>query len=746
MRKYLAATVLNAILLLSSFSIAGGMDVPPNRGLCEVNHSNVELLGGFWGRRLKTHYEVTVPHALNCLEKDGHVTNFDKAAGKFDGPLRGHHAFDSDLHKALEGTLYCLQHRYDSELRKRVEDIIDRILAAQQDDGFLIAYYIVKDSDKRWENLRLEHQMYNAGHFFEMAIEHNRLTGNPKALNAAKRFADHIDSIFGPSKRYDVGGHEEIELALVKLYRATGERRYLELSRFFLDERGHAHGFERKAFDPGTISTELPAFDDLPPSQRNRAKRRARNSIRNGRMQDHKPLVEQTEAIGHAVRAGYVYSAMADIARFMDAPDYERALDHIWHDVVDCKMYITGGIGTAQYHDEGFGDPYLLPNRTYCESCANIAHVFWQHRMNLLKAQAKYADVMELTLYNGVLSGISLSGNGFFYQNPLESKGSNRSSWIGLACCPTNLTRIIPQVGGLAYAQSKNRLYVNLFASGDASVKMDDGVKVKLAQETNYPWDGHVKLTVTPDQVSSFELCLRIPGWALGRVVPSDLYRFADSKVAAVGLKVNGQTIKAAPQEDGYVHLKRTWKAADVVELDMPMPVRRVYAHEKVLADQGKVSLMRGPITYCIEAIDNPNVDVLSIVLPREAELRAEHRPELLGGVTILQGKALADGKRPTKLTAVPYYAWANRDRGVMTVWINEAPVASATLPVTSSPIPAQRADQSTSLKQAGKNPIQVFILTGQSNMLRRKVQSRLITLFLLLLTTSGVILSSHLM
>jgi len=434
-------------------------------------------------------------------------------------------------------------------------------------------------------------------------------------------------------------------------------------------------------------------------------------------MQDHKPLVEQTEAVGHAVRAGYIYSAMADIARFMDAPEYERAVDNLWQDVVSRKMYVNGSIGTAQYGDEGFGDPYLLPNRTYCESCANIAHVLWQHRMNLLKGQAKYADVMELALYNSAISGISIAGNAFFYQNPLESKGSNRSSWIGLACCPTNLTRIIPQVGGLAYAQGKNRLYVNLFASGDASVKMDDGVKVKLAQKTNYPWDGHVKLTVTPEQVSDFDLCLRIPGWALGRPVPSDLYRFADSKVAAVGLKVNGKTIDATPEEDGYVHLKRSWKAADVVELDMPMPIRRVYAHEKVLADQGKVSLMRGPITYCIEAADNPNVDVLSIALPRKAELRAEHRPELLGGVTILQGKALADGKHPTKLTAVPYYAWANRDRGVMTVWINEAPIASAALPATSSPIPAQWADQSTSLKQAGKSPIKVFILAGQSNM-----------------------------
>ena len=716
MRTYLAMTVINAIVALSLMSIAAGSDVLPNRGLYEVSHERVELRGGFWGPRLKTHHETTIGHALDCLERNGHVTNFDKAAGVFDGPLRGHHAFDSDIHKAMEGAMYSLQHRDDPKLRKRVEGILDRILAAQQEDGYLISYFIVNGLDKKWDDMRLQHQMYNAGHFFEMAVEHHRLSGNPKALNAAKRFANHIDSVFGPGKRYDVSGHEEIELALVKLYRATGERRYLELSRFLLDERGHLHGTKRRPFEPGplVVPERVEGHTD---AEHRRAVWHASLRWRNGRMQVHKPLVEQTEAVGHAVRAGYIYSAMADIARFMDAPDYERALDRIWQDVVSRKMYVNGSIGTAQYGDEGFGDPYLLPNRTYCESCANIAHVLWQHRMNLLKGQAKYADVMELALYNGVLSGISLSGDGFFYQNPLESKGSNRSSWIGLACCPTNLTRIIPQVGGLVYAQGKNRLYVNLFASGDASLEMDDGVKVKLAQKTNYPWDGHVKLTVTPEQTSDFDLCLRIPGWGLGRPVPSDLYRFADSKVAAVGLKVNGKTIDATPEEDGYVHLKRSWKAANVVELDMPMPIRRVYAHEKVKADQGKVSLMRGPITYCIEAVDNPNVDVLSVVLPREAELRAEHRDRLLGGVTVLQGKGLDGRQRPVTLTAVPYYSWANREKGAMTIWINEAPIASAALPAAPSPAHAQQVDQSKPLKQAGKSPIKVFILAGQSNM-----------------------------
>ncbi|HUV63393.1 MAG TPA: beta-L-arabinofuranosidase domain-containing protein [Sedimentisphaerales bacterium] len=666
------------VIVLCFVAAASSADVPPTRGLQEVNHEQVELRSGFWGSRLKTAHEVTVPHALNCLERDGHVTNFDKAAGAFDGPLSGHHAFDSDLHKALEGALYSLQHRDDSPLRKRVEGILDRILAAQQQDGFLISYYIVQDSDKRWENLRLEHQLYNAGHFFEMAVEHNRLTGESGVLDAAKRFADHIDGVFGPGKRYDVGGHEEVELALVKLYRATGERRYLELSRFFLDERGYAHGFERKPFDPNTMTLELPNFDDLPPAERSQAQRRARNSIRNGRMQDHKPLIEQKEAIGHAVRAGYVYSAMADIARFMDAPDYERALDHIWQDVVARKMYITGAVGTAQYGDEGFGDPYLLPNRTYCESCAGIAHVLWQHRMNLLKGQAKYADAMELALYNGAISGISISGDAFFYQNPLESKGGRRSSWIGLACCPTNLTRIIPQIGGFVYARDKQKIYVNLYAAGEASLKIDDQVTVKLAQETDYPWSGRVRLTVTPDHASTFTLCLRIPGWARGRPVPSDLYRFAETTVAPVTLKINGQQVNASPKEDGYAHIQRRWQAADVVELDLPMPTRRVYAHTNIEADRGKVALMRGPIVYCLEGVDHPGVDISRLTLPPKADLRAEHRAELLGGVTILQGEAFTDAKHPVALTAVPYYAWANREKGAMIVWLDEEPVSGA--------------------------------------------------------------------
>jgi len=681
----------SAVLLVLGISLAGvawSSDTPPERGLQEVRHDRVRLHGGFWGPRQELHHEVTIPHALDCLERAGHVTNFDKAAGVFEGPLQGHHAFDSDLHKALEGALYSLRHRDDPVLRERVEGLVDRIVAAQQEDGFLISYYIVRDREKRWEDLRLEHQLYNAGHFFEMAVEHQRLGGSDMALGAARRFADHIDGVFGPGKRYDVGGHEEVELALVKLYRATGERRYLELARFFLDERGHAHGSAREPFDFDTMTPAPDSFDHLPAEERRRARWRARLRLRNGRMQDHMPLVEQEEAVGHAVRAGYVYAAMADIARFMDAPEYGRALGRIWRDVVARKMYITGSVGTAQYGDEGFGDPYLLPNKTYCESCANIAHVLWQHRMNLLEGRARYADVMELALYNGAIAGIALSGDGFFYQNPLASEGARRSSWIGLACCPTNLTRLIPQVGGFMYAQRGERLYVNLYAEGEASIRIDEGTTVRVEQRTEYPWSGRVLLTITPERPLTFDLCLRIPGWARGRPVPSDLYRFADPEVAPIALRVAGRAIEVTPQEDGYVHLRRAWAAGDDVELDLPLPIRRVLAHEKVEEDRGKVALMRGPVVFCLEAVDNPETEVSSAVLARDAVLHAEHRAELLGGVIVLRGAGLQ---------AVPYYAWANREQGAMSVWIDEA------------------ADDLS--EQAGEGPVQVFVLAGQSNM-----------------------------
>ena len=650
----------------------GQKNPPPLRGFQEVDHAQVELKGGFWGPRLETARKVTIPQNLAELEKDGHVTNFDKAAGKLSGPLDGHHAFDSDLYKVLEGALIALQHHDDPALRKRVDGIIDRILAAQQKDGFLITWFIINGLDKRWDDLILEHQMYNAGHFFEMAGEHGKLTGKPEVINSAKRFADHIDGIFGENKRYDVDGHEEVELALIKLYRNTGERRYLDLARFFLDERGYAHGTERKPFDARNQVRLDQGTSKLSPREFFHASLRYRDE----RMQDHKPLADQHEAVGHAVRAGYVYSAMTDAVRFMEAPAFATALDHIWTDLVEHKMYITGNVGTWQYNYEGFGDPYKLPNEpggAYNESCAAIAHVFWQHRMNLLKGQSKYADVMELALYNGVLSGVSIKGDRFFYTNPLSSDGKQeREGWLAPACCPTNLARITPQVGNFVYAKNKDQVLVNLYAEGETQFKMDNGSTLKLTQKTEYPWDGKVRITVDPTKTSDFSLNLRIPGWALGKPVPSALYRSLDAKAAPFSLKVNGTKTEIAAAEDGYAHIKRTWKAGDVVELDLPMAIQRVYANDKVEANRGRVTLMRGPIVYCLEAADHPNLDLEKLALPRSSEMTSKYQADLLGGVATLEGTAEAEDKKPVKITAIPYYAWQNRGNGSMAVWIKE--------------------------------------------------------------------------
>jgi DUF1680 family protein len=523
--------------------------IAPSRGLTEVTHDKVTLQGGFWGPRQETHLKTTIPHALDKLEERNHVTNFDIAARVVEGgttgqgaadtgeatkalegnagnrdaeseagsddEIVGHSAFDSDVHKALEGACYTLGHADDPALRKRVEGILDRILAAQEDDGYLISYFTAKEPDQKWANMRLNHEMYNAGHFFEFAVEHQRLTGDSRAVDAARRFADHIDGIFGPGKRYEVGGHQGIELALIKLYRATGEKRYLELCRFLLDERGHAHGTERKPF-----TEVIPRGDPKrEPGQTVREWRRGKWSMRNGRMQDHKPLLDQDRG-GRPRGAGRLHLFGHGRHRALQRRTRAtRAAEKLWQDVVGRKMYVNGGIGTAQYGDEGFGDPYLLPNRTYCESCSSIAHVFWQHRMNLLKGEAKYADVMELVLYNAALSGMSLSGDSFFYQNPLESrKGASVGSGSAWPAARPISAASPRRSAGMSTPRG-NRLYVNLFARGEAeSTWMARAGEDHPGDELPVGREGQADLVNARE--SEFELCLRIPGWARGKPVP----------------------------------------------------------------------------------------------------------------------------------------------------------------------------------------------------------------------------------
>ena len=676
---------------------------PPLHGLEEVSHREVDLKGGFWGPRLEIHHRNTIPHVLDKLEERHHMRNFDVAAkvlkggevgrgagdeaggaqalegnaGNTDEEPRepdeegivGHSAFDSDVYKALEGACYSCDHSKDPGMEKRIASIRDRIIAAQEDDGFLISYFTVKDPENRWSNMTLNHQLYNAGHFFEFAVAHHELTGDPKALEAAIRFADHIDQRFGLGKRLATSGHQGIELALIKLYQATGETRYRDLCRFLLDQRGYIHGIEeRRRFTEVIPRGDPPRLE----GESLRDWRRKKWSLRNGRHQDHKPVLEQKEAVGHAVRAGYMYSAMADIARFSDAPGFADAARVLWDDVVGSKLYITGGLGTAQYGDEGFGDPYVLPNRTYCESCASIANVFWQHRMSLLEAEVKYADALELPLYNSAISGMALDGRSFFYQNTLESpRGAERSEWIGLACCPTNLARFTPQVGGYVYAKRDDRLYLNLFAAGEAEVTVD-GKPVRLIQKTNYPWAGKVTLEVDPSGETDMDLRLRIPQWIKEGPVPGDLYRYASTDGPSATLRLNGEPVEVTPGADGYISLKRRWKVGDQVEVDLPMPVRRVHAHENVEANRGKVALMRGPVVYCFEGTDHPGVDLFKLRLPKDAGFKTEHRPDLLNGVTVITTTGLDGEGREVELTAIPYFAWANRGKSPMVLWIHE--------------------------------------------------------------------------
>jgi len=478
----------------------------------------------------------------------------------------------------------------------------------------------------------------------EAAVAHYRATGKRTLLDVAIRSADHIDSVFGSDKMHATSGHEEIELALVKLYDVTGEQRYLDLAKFFIDERGREHDY------PGEPEgSNLERYDN--PIYR----------------QDHLPVTEQTEAVGHSVRAMYLYMGMADVAARADAPGYREALDALWDDVAAKKMYLTGGIGAADSF-ESFGEAYQLPNQSaYAETCAAIGNDMWNQRMFVATGDARYLDVMERILYNGFLSGVSLEGDSFFYTNPLESDGDHhRREYFGVACCPSNLARLMGQLPGFIYAQQGDRVYVNLFIGSEAEIDLPSGA-LRLTQETAYPWDGAVRLAVEPAAESDFELRIRIPGWARNEPVPSDLYTFADTFDSAPALRVNGEAV-ALEMDGGFAVIDRTWSPGDTVELDLPMPIRRVQAHPAVENNTDRLAIQRGPVVYAIEAIDNGGT-ALDVALPEGADLTTEYLPEMLGGVTVVRGIGRRGGAE-FELLAVPYFAWSNRGPGEMAVWL----------------------------------------------------------------------------
>ena len=630
-----------------------------------VPYSAVRLTDAFWAPRIAINQAVSLRAALRECEKSGNIPNFRIAAGWMPGEIKGSQAYDSDVYKVIEGAAYSLKIHPDPELEALVDGVIAAIAAAQQKDGYINPYFTAASHGPRLTMAPTEHELYCAGHLFEAGAAYRESTGKRTLLDAAIRFADLLDSVFGPGKRYEVSGHQEIELALVKLGRATGEKRYLDLAEFFLAERGYAHGREHRALTPEESARQ----NAVDPKDR-----RSVWSTRKYR-QDHQPLAEQTEATGHAVRAGYTYAAMADMAGLGRSPDYGPALDRLWDNVAGSKLYITGGVGTAQFGDEGFGTAFNLPNdKAYCETCASAAQIFWNARMNRLRADAKYIDVLELTLYNGFLSGVSLSGDLFFYENPLASTGkASRDSWADPACCPSNVVRVIPQIGGCMYAKDGEGIYVNLYAAGAAEIPWKGGA-IGLTQATRYPWDGRIRIAVAPTRFEEFTLNLRIPGWTADRPVKSGLYVFADAKSSgpeAPAISVNGRTLKQPSIKDGYWPIRRTWKKGDVVEMDLPMPVRRVRANAAVEADRGRLALMRGPIVYCLESADNP-FPASECTISASSPISAEYRASLLGGVTVLRGREASGPNAGREFTAVPYYAWANRGRGWMTVWIPE--------------------------------------------------------------------------
>ncbi|MBO4451898.1 MAG: glycoside hydrolase family 127 protein [Bacteroidaceae bacterium] len=608
--------------------------------ITNVTFNHVRFNDRFWLPRIRQNQEVTIPIALKQCWDTGRIDNFKKAGGLMEGYFSTENPFDdSDVFKILEGLSYSLQNIPNKKLEAELDEIISYIAKAQEPDGYLYTARTAAEPGKlhpwvnveRWKNAPdLSHELYNMGHLYEAAAAHYVATGKRTLLNVALKNADLLVKDFLVGRLPYEPGHQIIESGLVKLYRITGKREYLDLSKYFLDLRGD-RGIGRSEYS-----------------------------------QTHLPVVRQTEAVGHAVRAAYMYCGIADVAAMTGNQDYINTINTIWDNVVEKKLYITGGIG-AMSGGEAFGANYYLPNKNaYCETCAAIANVYWNWRMFLYHGDSKYYDVLERSLYNGVLSGISLSGDHFFYPNPLESNGGRRrSEWFGCACCPSNLCRFVASVGGYMYAHQDNKVYVNLYAQSTADIELGKE-HITLRQETDYPWDGHIRLTVerAMKQNRPFTLMLRLPGWADNRPVPSDLYVYDNAKQkGTVRLMVNGVPVDYSMQA-GYMAIERAWKRGDRVDFELPMDVHYVKSHENVVDDEGKVSVERGPIVYCMEQIDNTDRISDLILNPRQATAQTEWANELNGLIK------LTLNSQHSTLNLIPYYAWCNRGDQGMKVWI----------------------------------------------------------------------------
>ncbi|MDR0750805.1 MAG: glycoside hydrolase family 127 protein [Tannerellaceae bacterium] len=591
----------------------------PFKMITPVDFSHVKITDGFWAPRLHNHATTTLAVCIDQIENQtGRIRNFENAA-KGEGEHSGIFFDDSDVYKALEGIAYTLANHPDPELERKADEWIDKFAAAQQPDGYINTFYTLTGLDKRWSNMD-KHEMYCAGHMTEAAVAYYQATGKRKLLDVAIRMANHMMLLFGPGKRHWVPGHEEIELALVKLYTVTGEEKYLDFANWLLEERGHGYGSK------GDEGDWNPLY-----------------------YQDDKPVREMTDIAGHAVRAMYLYCGMADVAAFRRDTGYIDAMHRLWDDVVLRNMYITGGIGSS-HHNEGFTEDYDLPNEeAYCETCASVGMVYWNWRMNQFTGDATYIDVLERSMYNGALAGISLAGDRFFYVNPLASKGGHhRQAWYGCACCPSQVSRFLPSVGNYIYGLSTDALWVNLYIGNTAGFEIN-GKAVRLRQETGYPWDGAVTLAIESVSAPLKEaIRLRLPGWC-----------------ASYTIAVNGEAIASPHTDKGYAVINREWKAGDQITLSFDMPVEVVAADLRVTANAGKRAIQRGPLVYCVEEADNRD-GFDRIALAPETMYQAEFRPSLLGGVT-----AVTATGNDRSFTLIPYYAWDNREAGEMNVWMD---------------------------------------------------------------------------
>lgn len=646
-----------------------------------VPFTSVKVTDSFWGQRLKASREVTIPLAFSKCEETGRYKNFEMAAHPSESNKVEGLAFDdTDVYKTIEGASYLLQTYPDKQLKKYIDSVLVIVAAAQEPDGYLYTMRTMNPKhphewagSKRWEKVEdLSHEFYNLGHMVEGAIAHYQATGKRNFLDIAIRYADCVCREIGdgPDQVVRVPGHQIAEMALAKLYLVTGEQKYLDQAKFFLDKRGYT-------------------------------------SRRDEYSQAHLPVIEQDEAVGHAVRAAYMYAGMADVAALTGDTAYIHAIDRIWDNIVTKKLYITGGIG-ATNNGEAFGKNYELPNMSaYCETCAAIGNVYVNYRLFLLHGDSKYYDVLERTLYNGLISGVSLDGGGFFYPNPLESMGQHqRQPWFGCACCPSNICRFIPSLPGYVYAVKDKDVYVNLFMANDATLQVN-GKKVTLKQTTSYPWNGDVNILVDRNSAGQFAMKIRIPGWVQNQVVPSDLYTYTDGVRPKYNVKVNGEEVKADLQQ-GYFTIDRKWKKGDKVEVHFDMNVRTVKANSKVEADRGRIAIERGPVVYCAEWPDK-NFDVLSVLMNRTPKFEVVSRKDLLYGLNQIKTQAQTleydeSGRLTTKdqtLTLIPYYAWAHRGSGNMAVWLpNEVSATRpATIPTLASKSKVDASHKVTSLR-----------------------------------------------